>query len=336
MWQFLTRLVAGTRRDLSLTSLLSGWRAVFLALVLGAVSGLAAFGFIGRPDFGSDLLHFWFATRALLTGANPYHVPLGIELNPGQDPALYPLPTYLFFVPYAHLPLSAAGGVFIGMGTAAAAWGVARTGLERLPLFLSAPFLMSVSSGQWGPWLVAAALVPALGWVVIVKPNIGIAAWVARPSWRSAAVMSLILVGSVVAWPGWPRDWLANVTAREEKFVPLFRPAGFLLLSALVAWRRAEGRLLLVMSIVPQTLFFYDQLLLWLVPRTLRQSLVLSLFSVAAFLAWFARLSPGDYYVREAVPFAWSLYPAALAILLWNAWRDGRSTGNTGRPAPGP
>ena len=276
-------------------------------------------------------MHIWFATRTFLAGNNPYGVPLAPDLNPGQDPALYPLPTYIFFAPYAHLPVAAAGGFFLGMGSAAAAWGVARTGMARAPLFLSAPFLMSVSSGQWGPWLVAATLVPALSWIAVVKPNIGLATWLARPSWRTAALIVGIVAVSVLFFPGWPRDWLANVAGREEKFVPVLRPGGFILLAGAFAWRRPEGRLLMAMSVVPQTLFFYDQLLLWLVPRTLRQSLLLSLFSVGAFVLWFSRLAPGDSYVREAVPYAWSLYPVALAVVLWNRARPPLASGGPDR-----
>lgn len=297
-------------------------RQVAIAAVIGVISGLAAWVLIGRPGYTSDLAHFWFATRTLLDGGNPYATPLGLGLNPGQDPALYPLTAYLIFAPFALFPLAIAGGLFVGSGTALAAYGVARTGLVRLPLFLSAPFIMSVSLGQWSPWLVAGTLLPWLGWVAIAKPNVGLAAWAARPSWKIAAAIALIGLTSLLVQPGWLMEWLSNATSREEKFIPLLRPGGFLMLAALVAWRRAEGRLFLVMILVPQTLFFYDQLLLWLIPRTLRQSLVLSLYSALAFVAWWRMLGPDEYLMQRAVPWAFSLYLVAGAMLVWNWWRD--------------
>ena len=127
---------------------------------------------------------------------------------------------------------------------------------------------------------------------------------------------------SVAIYPSWPSAWLGNIAGREEKLVPVFQPGGFVLLSALVAWRRAEGRLLLAMSLIPQAMFFYDQLLLWLIPRTLRQSLLLSIASFCAFLAWFYTRAPGERTVNGAVPFAQSLYYVGAMLLLWNWWQE--------------
>lgn len=300
-------------------------RAALFALAVGVVSGVAAALFMGRPGFTSDFLHVWYASRAFIAGADPYLSPLPRELNPGQDPALYPLPTYLLVAPFAPFTIAVAGGAFIGLGSALAAWGVARTSMVRAPLFLSAPFILAVNLGQWSPWIVAGLLVPALSWIWVAKPNVGLAAWLTRPSWRTAAAIAGILLASLVIDPHWPTRWLVNLGGREEKFIPVLRPGGFLLLGALVAWRRPEGRLLLFMSLVPQALYYYDQLLLWLIPRTLRQSLAFSLYSILAFLVWLARIQPGDYPVKDAVPYAWSFYPVALGILLWNWWRDRRA-----------
>jgi hypothetical protein len=293
-------------------------------------SGVAGALFMGRPGFTSDFLHVWYASRALIAGADPYLSPLPADLNPGQDPALYPLPAYLLVAPLAPFAAAVAGGIFIGLGSALAAWGVARTAIARAPLFLSAPFLLAVNLGQWSPWLVAGLLVPALSWIWVAKPNVGLAAWLARPSWRTAAAIAGVVLISLAVDPHWPARWLSNLGGREEKFIPVLRPGGFLLVVALAAWRRPEGRLLFFMSLMPQALYFYDQLLLWLIPRTLRQSLAFSLYSVAAFLVWLARVQPGDYPVKDAVPYAWSFYLVALGILLWNWWQDRRASVTTG------
>lgn len=255
-------------------------------------------------------------------GGDPYATALPDYLNPGQDPALYPLPSYLAFAPFALASLPIAGALFIAVGAGLAAWGIASTGVARAPLFISAPFLLAVSLGQWSPLLVGAILVPGASWLLVTKPNLGLAAWLARPRWTTALAILGIIAFSIAVYPAWPAAWLKNISGREEKIIPLLQPAGFLLLASALAWRRVEGRLLLALCFIPQAMFFYDQLLLWLVPRTSRQSMVLSIFSFGAFLAWWQARDPGDRTVNAAVPYAQSLYYAAALILLWNAWRD--------------
>jgi hypothetical protein len=295
---------------------------MWLSVVVGIVAAVMSFALIARPGYPSDFYQFWMGARTLLVGGNPYATSAPSLMNPGGDVALYPLPTLLFLAPFALAPLAVAGGLFMGLSSGLAAWGIARTGVERLPIFASAPFLLALSLGQWSPLLVATLLVPAISGLIVLKPNVGVAAWIARPSWKSALVAVAIVALSLLIRPGWPAEWLHNISGREEKFMPLLRPGGFLLAAGLLAWKRPEGRLFLGLIVVPQALFFYDQLLLWLVPRTLRQSLLLSIWSVVAFLWWRRSLHPGDFEVRLAIPYAWSMYLAALSLLLWNWWRD--------------
>lgn len=314
-------------------------RAAQIGVLVGVVAGLGTWLFMSRPNAPSDFFHYWSATRTLLSGGDPYTTIAEGPANPGHDPTLYPLPGLLLLIPFAFLPLAAAGGAFIGVTSGLAAWGIARTGVERLPLFLSAPFLLAVSLGQWSPALVAAATIPALGIIVAGKPTIGLAVFLSRPQWKTVALVTLLLVVSLIVQPNWPAEWLANVSNREEKFVPLLRPGGFVLALSLLCWRRPEGRLFAVMMLMPQALFYYDQLLLWLVPRTLRQSLLLSIWSFGIFLIWWRIVARGEpNYVEQAVPYAYSLYFAALGILLWNWFQDRRSgrqpDGNAMTPSP--
>lgn len=298
--------------------------ALWVALAIAIVAGLSVFLFLSRPDAQSDFFHYWSAARTLVSGGDPYTVIAVGPANPGGDPTLYPLPALLFLVPVAGLALPVAGALFFGVSCGLAAWGVARTGADRLPLFLSAPFLLALSLGQWSPLLIAATLSPWMGVFVAAKPNVGLASFAASPSWKTVGACTILLVVSLIVMPAWPMEWLANISNRGEKFSPLLRPGGFLLLASLVAWRRPEGRLLAVMAVVPQALFFYDQLLLWLIPRTLRQSLLLSFWSYGAFFIWWRVVARGDFnYVQQAVPYAYSLYLPALAILLFN-WRRER------------
>jgi hypothetical protein len=92
---------------------------------------------------------------------------------------------------------------------------------------------------------------------------------------------------------------------------------GVLLLLAVLRWRRAGGRLLLAMSIIPQQLFFYDQLPLWLIPRTRNESIALTGCSQLAFILYYVFRTPGELVVRSAYPYVIALvYLPALFILL--------------------
>ena len=280
-------------------------------------AGALAYAFLARPEGGGDFFFVWKSVRSLFAGHNPYHIaPRGPE-NPAGDPLQYPLPALLIVAPFAWLPLPVAGGLFLGVSSALLAFGLLREGYHRLPIFMGAPFLMAISLGQWSPLVTAAALEANLGFVFAAKPNLGVPAWLYRPSLRAILSGLLLVVVSFAVLPTWPIDWYHNVSTRPEKFSPLRTLAGPVLLLAAIRWRRPESRLFLGMVCVPQALFFYDQLILGLIPRTLRQSLIFALASFVLLLSWFYRLGPGDYYVQKAIPYATALYFVALAILLW-------------------
>ena len=292
-------------------------RRATISAFIGVAAGLLAYAFLARPGSGGDYFFVWSAARSLLVGQNPYHViATGLE-NPGNDVFLYPLPALLLVAPIAWMPLAISGGVFLGISSALLAWGVSKDGYHRLPIFMGAPFLMAVSLGQWSPLVTAAALQSHLGFVFAAKPNLGLPAWVYRPSKRAIVGAVVLVALSLAVLPSWPIDWYHNIRSRPEKFSPIRTALGPVLLLAAIQWRRPEARLLLAMACVPQALFFYDQLILGLIPRTFRQALIFGLASFALLLTWFYRLGPGDLYVQEAGPYSMGLYFVALVILLW-------------------
>jgi hypothetical protein len=242
---------------------------------------------------------------------------------PFDAPFLYTLPAALFVLPLARLAPVTGLVIFVAIAGAALGFALTRDGYHRLPALLSAAYLWSASTGQWSPFVTAAALVPSLGWVLVAKPTIGLAAIAYRPSRRAIALCGIVVIVSLFIQPRWPVEWLAAASTRRrgDYFIPLTTLAGPILLLAVTRWRRPEARLLLVMASIPQTYNYYDQLPLWLVPATLGQSAGLSLLSYAILAADttlavpYASTSAG-YGAVKASLFVAMLYLPALALVL--------------------
>ena len=91
-----------------------------------------------------------------------------------------------------------------------------------------------------------------------------------------------------------------------------------LLLAALFRWRRPEARLVVAMACVPQLLYFADQLPLWLVPKTRRESMLLSATSLVAWTL--ALVTAGRGERQPAFSSMWfvmaGVYVPALVMVL--------------------
>jgi hypothetical protein len=198
------------------------------------------------------------------------------------EPLFYPLPTLFVLAPFALLPLRVAMTLFVGCSTALLAWGILAKSPDRLPMLLGAGFIVSIGLGQWTPLVTATLLIPVLGWLAVVKPNVGLASVAAEPSAIRIVGGGALLLVSLVFQPSWPREWLANLHSMPPHPAPIVLPGGFLALLALARWRRPEARLLVAMACVPQLMYFADQLPLWLVPKTRRESMLLSATSLVA------------------------------------------------------
>ncbi|HET7456912.1 MAG TPA: hypothetical protein VFJ74_04595 [Gemmatimonadaceae bacterium] len=258
---------------------------VALAVALAAVGVAALFATLHRDTFHGDVDQLWIGARAVLGGHNPYAV-----IGPRGEYAqgfrlLYPLTAALALVPLSGLSMLAARLAFVGLVSGALAFAVTKDGWQRMPLFISGSFIMAVTAAQWEPLLTAAALVPWLGWSFAAKPNIGLAIFAYRPDWRAVVGSVLLLAVSLAVQPSWPGDW-RTALGTAHHFVPIVRHLGGpILLLALLRWKRAEARLLVVMACVPQTTVVYAALPLFLVAETLGENVLLALLTSAALAA---------------------------------------------------
>jgi hypothetical protein len=231
------------------------------------------------PDRSSDFDALYDAAARLVRGEDPY--PLGTRWFP------YPLPAVLLAVPFTVVPLGLARPTFdvlIGWAFVYALWKY--RGPFALFALVSGTYLFAMGRGQTTPLMVAASLVPALGFLLAVKPNTSVPLWAARPSWTVILGVSLFLGLSLVILPSWPRDWwMALPPDNRELVPPLLRPLGFVLLLAALRWRLPEGRLLFAIAFLPQSTLPYELVSLALIPANLVEMAIYvagSWFTVAA------------------------------------------------------
>jgi hypothetical protein len=288
---------------------------LIVALAVGALGALLAFRGLSRTD--SDFAHFHMAARLVLEGRNPYDR-VGWPLT---DYYLYPLPTALVLVPLAWMPSPWAGAIVFGAASALLALGLTRTseaGPWALLVFTTPAYLIAAKLGQWSPLLAAAAFWPAIGWVVMLKPNLGLALFAGWPRWRTVIVAGAIGVASLLVLPTWPAEWLRNATSIALHPAPIRLLGGPLLLLALVRWRRPEARLVAVRACVPQVFLFADQLLVSaLVPRTKLEHGAMTAAVWAAYALTPTPSGSGERLMTLSQPYIIALvYGAALLIVL--------------------
>ena len=242
--------------------------------VLALIAGLAfvvacrllLYGWM--PDRSSDFDLLYHAASRLLAGENPY--------PPGTGWFPYPLPAVLLAAPFTAIPLSLARPIFdvlVGAAFVFALWRY--RGTYALLAVASGGYLLAMWNGQTTPLMVAAALIPALGFLLAIRPNTAAALWIAWPSLRTLLAASLALALSLLLLPSWPWDWwLAFPLDHAPLMPPILRPFGFVLLLAALRWRLSEGRLLLAIAFIPQTTLPYELVPLALIPANRVEMLV--------------------------------------------------------------
>jgi hypothetical protein len=307
--------------------------ALAIGVGAGLFSGLVAL----RPGAAPDFLFPLAGARYFLDGQNPY---LAIRGDPSAAPPYnapfaYPFTSVMPVLPLAGLAAPVALGLFFGLSSGLLAFFVTRHAWWRLHVFMGAPFVVAATLGQNTPLVMVAGLVPAAGFLATVKPNVGLALLLRRPSLPAIAGCAVAGLLSLAIFPSWPAHWLEALRGglgNEHSYeIPLLQTGGVVLGLAALAWRRASGRVLLALSAVPQALFFYDQILLWLIPRTRKQSILLTASSQLAFILWYLLREGGDSIVRSAYPYVIALlYLPSLLIVLRQRYGVADETGRTG------
>jgi len=294
-----------------------------VAVAIAFVAAVLVFA-LGRRHptlLALDFTWHWRAARAILAGENPYLVIKDTGPYPFSSGYYYPLPAVVVALPVAWMSAAMAQVTSVAVWTVLLVFAVTHDGWYRLPMFLSAGFFWAVVSGQIAPLLMVGCLLPAFQMLAIAKPNVGLAIFAYRPSWW--AVIGGV-VGSLVALivsPTWLFDWRAALqTDPGVHLIPLLAPGGFLMVAALLRWRRPDARMLMVLACVPQSLAFYDALPLLLIPKTFRQALVLAMCTQLANLfathAMTTNLDPPALF-RAIAPFAlWGCYIPPLLLIL--------------------
>lgn len=298
------------------------WVKIVLAIVAACISAYVSYQQLSQRGFlASDFMWPLRAAQHLLAGQNPYEFMRPDGPYPFDAPFYYPLTAALVATPFTRFPPYLAGALFFGVSAGILMYAILRSDAQRWPIFLSAPFFIAASVAQWSPLIAAAALLPALQGLATCKPNLGIAAFLYRPTVRGAIVASVFLGVALLVLPTWPHDWFRNVQESPRYIQPFqIAPFGALLLLAVLRWRSPQGRLLVWLSIAPQLLWFYDQLLLWLIPRSWVTGLLYSALSWVAYTLWLWQsqgMAMGPS-VEAAMPYVLGLlYFPALLMVLW-------------------
>ena len=147
---------------------------LFLALLLVVACRLLLYAWL--PGQSSDFDLLYRAAASLVRGESAY--PTAAQSFP------YPLPAVLLAVPFSFLPLTLARPLFDvpgGLGIRVRPLEAPRA--QRTARVDLGAYLFAMASSQTTPLMVAAILLPALGFLLAVRPNISAALWIARPSW---------------------------------------------------------------------------------------------------------------------------------------------------------
>ena len=286
-------------------------RRIAAALSIGVITAFLCWLSHRHPS-PNDFLWALGAAHDLIAGHDPYARALSPNLVP------YPLPAAVLAMTCSWAG-SLASALFFGLSSALLAFGLTRSGYNRLLIFLAYPYWMAMETVQWSPLMMAGALLPWLFPVLLAKPQLGVP--IALTHWNRRAIISCIALAALtlLLQPNWPLRWLSQIGSFQN-YVPLFVLPGPALLLAL--WLRSDpdSHLLLLASLAPQH-WFYDSFVLWLIPKGTWEILATVCWSWGTVLWWPSR--PASHYSPAfgSIAVVWTFFPM-LSILLMRKVRS--------------
>jgi hypothetical protein len=286
---------------------------IALSAAIGIASG--SFCWFLLHHFNQGAADFQWAIRAAryaLARQNPYNTAL----------EQYPLTAALFAIPFIHLPPEVAAGLFFGVSSGLLAFGLARDGLTRLLVFLAYPYWAALITAQWSPLIMATAFFPLLLPVTMAKPQVGLPMALTHLSRRGAIACVVWFLLSLLLMPSWPLMWWKQL-GYYEHFFPLLVLPGPLLLLALLRYRDRDTGLLLLTAVMPQR-WFFDALILWVIPKSRRELLATVALSWGAGI-WRWYHVPSSFTQVGHWTVVW-IYLPMLAVLLGRRWWPRLST----------
>ena len=249
--------------------------------------------------------------------------------NPYSEPQqLYPLPAALFGLPFVRIPPNVAAGMFYGISSALLAFGLTRHGYHRLWVFFAYPYWAGMLAAQWGPLLMASAFFPLLLPATMAKPQTGIPIALTHLTRRGLIACVLVALATFFWMPSWLGLWLRQLGAYQH-FYPLLILPGPLLALALFRYRDPDTPLLLLTALLPQR-WFYDTLILWLIPKTRKEILWTALLSWGAGW-WRWHHTPRSFTEVGQCAVVFIYLPMLVVILIRQFSRAENGSGSAGR-----
>ena len=250
---------------------------IFISLAIGVSTGVFCWFLLRHfHQNAGDFNWALWAAQDLLLHRNPYD----------RVMQYYPLPAALVGLPFVALRPEIAGGAFYGMSSALMAFGLSRHGYDRLLVFLAYPYWAGLIAAQYVPLIFASAFLPLLLPAALIKPQLGLPVALTSGTRRGLLACAGVLAITLIVFPRWPLAWVGSVH-EYVRFVPILLFPGPLLVLALLRYRERDAQLLLLMSLMPQR-WFYDPLILWLIPKTRREILGTAAFSwILAIWRWY-------------------------------------------------
>lgn len=289
-----------------------------ISALLGAATGSFCFYFQRSLHRGAgDFVWAMHLAQRVLAHQNPYDTSF----------EQYPLMAGMFAFPFLGFSPEAAGAIFYGLSSALLALGLTRHSYSRLLIFLAYPYWIGLLTVQWSAAITASAFFPLLLPLTMAKPQVGLPVFLTRFSRRGFWACVVISLFSLILMPRWPLLWIGQMRYYQHFFAILVLP-GPLILLALLRYRDRDAWLLLLSSFMPQR-WFFDALILWLIPKSRREILLTVIFSWCSGL-W-RSYHPPSSFLEVGRWIVLSIYlPMLVIVLLREPQTDGQSGAGMG------